>query len=142
MPHLEERISEDGPLITVGIGPSPLQAAAARAAGLAPPVPELAQALIDTGAKVTCIDSKIAQALDLRKTGTARMWTAGATVSRAVYDIEVTLTSPRLYRVPAIIRALDADLWTYGIHVLIGRDVLRYCRFGYDGPAGLFTLDY
>ena len=142
MPPLEERISDDGPLITVGVGFSPLQAAAARAAGFSPPPPELAQALIDTGARVTCIDSKIARALDLRKTGTARMWTAGKTVTRAVYDIEVTLTSPRLFRVPSVIRALDADLWRHGFHVLIGRDVLRHCRFSYDGPAGLFTLDY
>ena len=36
MPPLEERISDDGPLITVGIGLSPLQAAAARAAGFSP----------------------------------------------------------------------------------------------------------
>lgn len=142
MPPLEERISDDGPLITVGVGLSPLQAAAARAAGFSPPPPELAQALIDTGARVTCIDSKIARALDLRKTGTARMWTAGKTVTRTVYDIEVTLTSPRLFRVPSIIRALDADLWTHGFHVLIGRDVLCHCRFSYDGPAGVFTLDY
>ncbi len=70
------------------------------------------------------------------------MWTAGKTVTRAVYDIEVTLTLPRLFRVPSVIRALDADLWTHGFHVLIGRDVLRHCRFSYDGPAGLFTLDY
>ena len=94
MAPLEERISDDGPLITVGVGLSPLQAAAARAAGFSPPPPELAQALIDTGARVTCIDSKIALALDLRKTGTARMWTAGKTVTRAVYDNEVTLTLP------------------------------------------------
>jgi hypothetical protein len=142
MPPLEERISDDGPLITVGIGLSPLQAAAARAAGFSPPPPELVQALIDTGARVTRIDSKIARALDLRKTGTARMWTAGKTVTRAVYDIEVTLTAPRLFRVPSVIRALDADLWTHGFHVLIGRDVLGHCRFSYDGPAGVFTPDY
>jgi Aspartyl protease len=88
MPPLEERISDDGPLITVGVGLSPLQATAARVAGFSTPPPELAQAMIDTGARVTCIDSKIARALDLRKTGTARMWTAGKTVTRAVYDID------------------------------------------------------
>jgi hypothetical protein len=71
MPPLEERISDDGPLITVGIGLSPLQAAAARLAGFTPPPPELAQALIDTGARVTCIDSKIGGTLDLRRSGTA-----------------------------------------------------------------------
>ncbi len=58
MPPLEKRISDDGPLITVGVGPSPLQAAAARAAGFSPPPPELVQALIDTGARVTCIDPR------------------------------------------------------------------------------------
>src|SRR5271157_1467784 len=58
MPPLEERVSDDGPLITVGVGLSPLQAAAARAAGFSPQPPELAQALIDTGARVTCIDSR------------------------------------------------------------------------------------
>jgi hypothetical protein len=142
MPALEERISDDGPLITVGIGLSPLQAAAARLAGFAVPPPELAQALIDTGARVTCIDSKIARALDLRKTGTARMWTAGNNLTRPVYDIELTLTMPRLFRVPSIIRALDADLWAHGFHVLVGRDVLRHCQFHYDGPAGMFTFDY
>ena len=76
MPPLEERISDDGPLITVAVGLSPLQAAAARPAGFSPPPPELAQALIDTGARVTYIVSKIVWILDLRKTGTARMWTA------------------------------------------------------------------
>ena len=140
MPPLEELLSDDGPLITVGVGLSPLQAAAARVAGFSPPPPELAQALIDTGARVTCIDSRIARALDLRKTGAARMWTAGKTGTLAVYDIELIV--PRLFRVPSVIRALDADLWTHGFHVRIGRDVLRHCRFSYDGPAGLFTLDY
>jgi predicted aspartyl protease len=142
MPALEERISDDGPLIPVGIGLSALQATAARLAGFSPPPPELARALIDTGAGVTCIDSKIARALDLRTTGTARMWTAGETVTRAVYDIEVTLTLPRLFRVPSVIRALEADLWVHGFQVLIGRDVLRHCRFTYNGPAEIFTLDY
>jgi hypothetical protein len=142
MPPLEESISEHGPVITVAVGPSPLQAVAARAAGLSPPLPELAQALIDTGAKVSCIDARIARVLDLRTTGTARMWTAGAIVTRAVYDIEISFTSPRVFRVPKIIRAMDADLWTYGIQLLIGRDVLTYCRFTYNGPSGVFTLDY
>jgi len=41
MPPLEERISDDGLLITVGVGLSPLQAAAARAAGFSPPPLEL-----------------------------------------------------------------------------------------------------
>jgi hypothetical protein len=70
------------------------------------------------------------------------MWTAGKTVICPVYDLEITLTLPRLFPVPSVIRAMDADLWTHGFQVLIGRDVLRYCRFSYDGPAGLFTLDY
>jgi hypothetical protein len=98
--------------------------------------------LIDTGDRVTCIDSKIARALDLRKTRTARMWTAGSTVTRPVYDVELSLTLPRLFRIPSVIRAIEADLWTHDFHVLIGRDVLRHYRVNYDGPAGLFTLDY
>lgn len=142
MPALEERISDSGPLITVAIGPSPMQAAAARMAGLSLPPPELALALIDTGAGVTCIDSKVARELDLRSTDMARLWTAGGEVTRAVYDVELNFTLPRLFRVPTPVRAHDADLWTYGVQVLIGRDVLRYCRFFYDGPAGRFTLDY
>jgi hypothetical protein len=118
MPALEERISESGPLITVAIGPTSLQATAARAAGISPPLPELALALIDTGAGVTCIDAKIARDLDLRRTGTARMWTAGGEVVRSVYDVELSFTLPRLFRVPAIVRAHEADLWVYGVHMV------------------------
>jgi hypothetical protein len=144
MPPLEERIADDGALVQVAIGPNPIQVAAARAAGLPVRPPELVYALIDTGAKVTCIDLKLVRALDLRRTDSVRVWTAGGVVHQDIYDIEVIMAMPRRFLIPAVIRApaLNANLSSRDFHVLPGRDVLRYCRFFDDGPAGLFRLDY
>lgn len=46
----------------------------------------------------------------------------------------VSLRLPRLFRGPALLRALDAELGGHDFQVL------RYCRSHDDGPAGLFRL--
>ena len=71
-----------------------------------------------------------------------RLRTPGKEVSRPRYDVEITLAYPRVFRVPSIVRATGTRLWHLNCQAIVGRDVLRYCRFHYDGPNGIFTFDF
>jgi hypothetical protein len=129
-------------LISVAVGIDPIQAELRRSAGEPFVSPELVSALIDTGAGTTLIDLRLTRLFDLEPTGMMTLRLIGGTRLIQTYDIGVHFTIPRMFSIPEPIRAIGYDLSALDVQVLIGRNLLRYCRFGYNGPAGVFTLDY
>jgi hypothetical protein len=144
MPVIEGRFAPDGrPILTVLIDVSPLRLQALQAARLAIPAPVTAQALVDTGAYRTSIDPTVVQALSLTPTGLEpvpvhTLSTGGAPHLSLEYDVSVGLfQSPALattppYPVAATLPVLESNLSGFGVHVLIGRDILNRCMMIYD----------
>ena len=96
-------------------------------------------ALIDTGAAGTCIDDEVAASIGCPVVGTAQM--ASAThdaVEVPVYAVQLNV--PSLSLIVTARRAFAAQLRPQGLVALIGRDILKFWNFTYNGPAGTFGI--
>jgi hypothetical protein len=81
MPILTNQIGVEGPIIKVGINVSSPRAQAMRAARLAVPPMIVIDALIDTGASCTVVDSGVIKKLGLVATGTVPILTPSTGVT-------------------------------------------------------------
>jgi len=103
------------------------------------PSPVTGEALIDSGAATTCVDTDIARALRLPIIGVRKIASASHPEALAnMYPVRL-----RVVDAPMVINApqcVGAPLKAQGIAALLGRDVLQHCFFAYRGPAGLYTL--
>ena len=97
-------------------------------------------ALIDTGASTTAISQKVVAQLNLVSRGTAKVYTsAKSTEIRNEYDISLEFDT-NVYL--EVLRALEANLQDHSINCIIGRDVLAFGVFIYDGPRKRFILSF
>jgi hypothetical protein len=102
-------------------------------------------ALVDTGAKYTCVDAATLATLGIVPTTATTIRTASSGRSpqaRPVFEISlvVPLASPLVLSDAVAVVSVDLSWSRY--RCLVGRDILARCRFEYDGPAGLFTLEF
>jgi hypothetical protein len=146
MPHLTLQLGPAGPLLDVLISVSAPRQAALTQAGQPVPAPQIARALVDTGASVTAVDSAILTALALSPTGQTTIHTPSTTAGQphqcSTYDIHLTLSHPALsFYIPAL-PVIQSTLHHQGIQALIGRDVLANCLLVYDGRAGIYILGF
>ena len=96
-----------------------------------------AKAVIDTGAERTCLDSSISEKLALQVYDTARIATLSGIAE--VNMVDVLIHIPELNRCfPVCVPSVDFGGKSY--QVVIGRDILRKCKFEYDGINNLFKL--
>lgn len=145
MAPVTEVLSADGPVVPVAIGHDPRWVQSRRAEGQQATPPELCRALIDTGAACTVVDLRLIREFQLQPTGLVELRSldsGGGRNLRQRYRVGFTFTLPRVFTLPKAVEVIGVDLFHHNVQVLIGRDLLRLCRFGYDGPAGQFTLDY
>jgi hypothetical protein len=102
--------------------------------------------IIDSGADSTMLSSQLMRSLGIEPSSQTRVLTSG---SRGVpepcdvYDIELEISNPMQvpWRIPAL-EVLARPLENQGTDGMLGRDVLKQGILHYDGPRGLFTLDY
>ena len=100
--------------------------------------PTTGLALIDTGAQATCIDAELAASIGCPVVGTAQMTSATHdAVDVPLYAVQLNI--PDLGTVTAR-RAYAAQLEPQGLIALIGRDILKFWNFTYNGPAGTFSI--
>ena len=102
-------------------------------------------ALVDTGAKYTCVDAATLASLGVVPTTAITIRTAATgrrPQARPVYEVSllVPLASPLVLSDAVAVVSVDLSWSRY--RCLVGRDVLARCRFDYDGPAGRFTLEF
>lgn len=119
-----------GPVITIGILPPGIIAPAT----VPVPPPIMFQALIDTGASVTCISPAIAQTVRLRPIGMRPMISATHSVPVNVYLVDLILdfgTHGLLSRSSQVMEFAPAAGSPF--QVLVGRDII--CR-------GTFTMSF
>ena len=116
-------------------------------AGIPPLGPLSGVALVDFGASRTCVRTSTAYGLGLPLAGTEQFLTgSGIAALRTFY---VKLRFPTLeWEVDPLVVAGINTLRSVGtnpalpIMALIGRDLLSYCRFEWDGPKGSWSLHY
>ncbi len=97
------------------------------------------KALIDTGAQSTAISKKVSDFLKLTTRGTVRVYTSHSSKVVNKYEIALELDS-NVYMND--LRVFGADLNEHRIDCLIGRDILQFGLFTYDGPGKKFKLEF
>lgn len=134
-----------GPLVPVSLRPEPERAAMMRAHGRQVPNQVQGWALIDTGARQTCIDAGIAHGL-YPQVGVAQTYTpstddAAPHDAPVFYGFMVFPNSP----LPALEQTMLGMALGYTVQggtvvALLGRDWLGGLRMLYDGPANKLDL--
>lgn len=132
-------LQRQGPCVQVSIGLAQSLATQLLQQGQTLPKPISGIALIDTGASSTCIDSNVAQQLQLPIINVVNVASAShASTPQNVYPIQIEVVGlPISIEAP---NAIGAALNSQGLIALIGRDVLQLCTLFYNGITGSFTL--
>lgn len=145
MPSLSGNVGSQGPMIYIKVMQTPERVQARKKAGLDFRTPVSIIGLIDTGASRCAIDRAVIAGLDPRMRGPMSVHTPsteGGYVQRNSYDFSIVLGEGASSPLVRNVLAVEADLASQGFLALIGRDILRYCVFTLDGPAGTFRLDF
>ena len=133
-PHLRE----NGPIYPVIITPSFPTVEAMRLKKK--DVPHIkVKAIIDTGAQSTAVSKKVADFLKLTPRGTIRIYTSQASKVVNKYDIALEFNASMYLNTLTV---FGVDLHDHSIDCLIGRDVLQFGIFTYDGPNKSFKLSF
>jgi hypothetical protein len=145
MPFLTIPIGPEGALIDLHVALSTPRIDALKAAGMGFPPPQMACAMIDTGASITSISSRIANALGLVPTGKTTV--TGATTGSVPhitnqYDVALAFLQPGVHThvFGVTIPVIEIDLGSPNIDALLGRDLLRQCLCVYNGKKDELVL--
>jgi len=148
MPIIKGLVTEEGGLVTVSLGWSRARVRKLRREHRRVPARLEAIALLDTGAEVTCLDSRLIEELELPFDGVvlAKAPALGDVTFSAKYAASLTIihTSGRTddHLVINDIAILELPLDLIGYQAVIGRDVLSRCLFLYNGIGERFALKY
>jgi len=148
MPILNGTLQAEGALVDVLLGWSDAAAHAQRSALRPVPPPLQVQALVDTGAEVSCVDPSLIQTLGLplHSITLANLPAAGGFTPGMQYEANLTIVHPTGQSgwnlVMRNMLVVELPLRALGYQALVGRDVLAVCDFLYSGKTGTFTLTY
>ncbi len=144
-------ILPEGVLVDVLIGLDAGKVQQLRQAGQPVPGPISATAIIDCGAQVTCLETRllaqmVAGCLAPVRHGFVNVPAAGGVLPTSEYAVSLTIVpSSSKLREQLVFRRLpimEIALEKLGYQMLIGRDVLDQCLHVYNGPERSFTLAY
>ena len=128
-----------GPIVQVILSPHATIVQQLHAQGITTPPTVTGNALIDTGANMTCVDLEAAATLKVPVVGQINVSSAShAATSQPLYPIQLQFAGLNISTNAP--RAIGAPLAAQGIVALLGRDSLRTCVFIYNGVGGHFTL--
>ena len=135
-----ELLEAQGPIVPTLLSVPDEAQQALMAAGKPIPEPVSGLALVDTGARFTCVDEAAAVRAGLPIRGTAKMASASHPEHEVpVFAGRIVLDSINI-NIP---NAMGVSLSGFPqLVALIGRDMLRNCVFVYDGNAGSTTLAF
>jgi hypothetical protein len=139
-----------GPRIRTSIGVTPDHAAALRAAGQPVPPPVASNLLIDTGAFGTLLRHEIAERAGLKLInanapvhGIGVDTTGRRYLGSIIFAVESKAAPGARHNIVVNSEISSGDLpGDPSLDGLIGRDVLGFFEFHYDGLTGKFTLRY
>lgn len=95
-------------------------------------------AMIDSGASITCINISAAQALGIPQVSSTQLGGVGGSSEAPIYAAALTLPEYGVTVDPVQIAGVGNPL--PGVDMLIGRDLLRFLEFTYQGSQGAFTI--
>jgi predicted aspartyl protease len=134
-------LQKRGPTVQVTIAPLDELAAQLVKKNLPVPQPVTGEALIDTGASMTCIDDQAAKALSLPVINVVEISSAShASHPASIYPAKIEIVGfPMRFNLPMV---MGAPLQPQGLIALIGRDILMGCQLVYNGTTGSITLAF
>jgi hypothetical protein len=135
----------EGPIIDIVVSVSEPRRQALQSAGKPVPPPICIRALIDTGATSTNIVASVIQPLGLSANGAVQVVTpstGSAPVMVDEYDLSILIVHPELGKVFDTVPILECQPLSNDYQALLGRDLLKYCSFFYNGPADAFSLAF
>jgi hypothetical protein len=132
-------LAVDGPVIEVTFGLVRTAREALAREGLPIPAAVQASALIDTGASGTAVQAGLLADLGLHPVGVIPVGTPTTQEHILLPQYAVELTMPNGF---LDVTVIEAPLGGQNIQALIGRDVLRYAVFIYQGHTSQFTLSF
>lgn len=134
-----------GPLVAVSLRPEPERASLLRQMGREVPNQVQGWALVDTGARQTCIDDGVAHGL-YQQVGVAQTYTP-STLDAEPHDAPVYygfMTFPNsplpALEQPVLGMALGYTVQGGRVIALLGRDWMSNLRMVYDGPGGVLDV--
>lgn len=133
------RLRDEGPLVTVRVGPARRAEEELRAKGRPVPDPIVVDALLDTGSGRSIIQRELARSLALTPVGAVEIDTPSSK-DLPVLEYWVRFWFDSLTSVE--VKVLEAPLPVTRIRALLGRDVLAHARFVYDGVGEEFSLTF
>ncbi len=143
-----EALAKSGPLIDLGVCLADRELSGLFARGASLPLVEPSVGVLDTGAAYTVIDKAIRKRLRLKATGKrVKVTVAGSKVVRLdTYMVSVFFPGMSIGACGSLeVVALDlqrgAQAETVAPLALVGRDLLAYFKFTYDGQRGTYALE-
>lgn len=109
------------------------------------PAASTGTALIDTGASRTCVDESVLATLGINAIGLVSVGTAAGSIERPLFPARLGFPEFKLVVDLSSVIAVDLQgqiVQDSPLIALVGRDILRFCQFIYDGSGGFFTLSY
>jgi hypothetical protein len=139
-------LAASGPVIPVEVSmPKPLEEFCTKK-GIPIPAPQAGYALIDTGASISAIDESILQRLSLLPIDSIPSVTAAGNARSFIYPTNVSFPALGVkdYRLS---RVIGCNLkWKTKddkeIIMLLGRDILQFMLFIYNGPLSNITIAF
>ena len=149
MPVLRESLDREGALVSILVGLSDSSIRRLRSQFQPIPQPVECRALLDTGAEITCVDSRLVESLNLVDGGFSFANVPSvreSTMLASLYDLSLTILHPSGEALDHLAlpnwRVLELPLRSFDYQVLVGRDVLVKCQFVFDGINERFSLKY
>jgi hypothetical protein len=134
-----EKLRREGALVQVQIALPATLAQQMQSQGQNPPAPQIAMGMIDTGASISTVSERVAQAAGLQQVGSVPISGVGGTSERPVMSASLMLPEYGISVDPIEIVAVSIN--APGFEILIGRDVLQAIELKYTGPHGIFNLN-
>jgi hypothetical protein len=96
--------------------------------------------LVDTGSNISGLDHKIIKLLNLSSYKDSEEWVRGHTGNWQVLRYNCILYLPIFKKKALLFEVLGGNYQGSLYDGVIGRDVLRFCEFKYDGIKNSFSL--
>lgn len=135
-----ENLLEQGPLIEAELFPDEESFLKLKNFGTAEPHARV-KLLVDTGSNISGIDRSVIHVLSLVPYQQhVEEWVRGEAGSWQVKRYNCVLYLPIFKTKALTVEVLEGDFSSAPYDGIIGRDVLRFCDFRYDGQRNVFTL--
>ena len=134
-----------GPVLDILVQLSLTETALLAKQGKTAPAPVPVTATLDTGSLGTMVDNAVLEGLGAKQAGVIQVATAttgGLPHGAGRFAVSICIQHPAGSFVIQELAVAEAELAALGVQVLLGRDVLSFCYFAYNGPAKTFLLAF